>query len=151
MQNNDNEINVLKKYSRFFLILFLLIGIGIGLHFFFFHTYDKTYKQALLIGMGVPKDEFKKLNSIMGEKELEKIINKYNNSPQAYMIDENEKGDKKVFDSKMHRANFHAHTTISDGQMEVEEFLSQAAEYADEVKQQFPNEKYPYITCFNWP
>lgn len=145
MPNNNKEINVLKKYSRLFLILFLLVGFGTGIHFFFFHTYDKSYKETLLIGMGKPKQEFKKLNSIMGEKELEMIVKRYNDFPHAYMIDKQERGDRKVFDSKLHRANFHAHTTISDGKMEVEDFLTQAAEYADEVKKEFPNEQYPYI------
>ena len=65
MPNNNDEINILKKYSRIFLTLFLLIGIGMGIHFFFFHTYDKSYKQALLTGMGIPTQEFKKLNSIL--------------------------------------------------------------------------------------
>lgn len=143
--NNTNEISILKKFSQLFFVLFLLIGFGTGIHFFYCHTYDKEYKEALLIGMGEQKENVKKLNSIMGEKELEMIIKKYNNYPQAYRIDEEEKDDRKVFDTKLHRANFHAHTTVSDGQMEVEDFLTQAAEYADEVKKEFPKEKYPYI------
>lgn len=108
---------------------------------------DKEYKKALLTDMGYSQKDVSKLGSVVGEKELTKIIQMYNKNATVYMIDENEKGDRKVFDAMKHRANFHCHTVNSDGSMTISELLNQAAKYANKVKLNNPKEKYPYIVA----
>lgn len=108
---------------------------------------DKEYKKTLLTEMGYSQKDVSKLDSVVGEKELTKIIKMYNENATAYQIDDKEKGDRKVFNAMNHRANFHLHTVNSDGSMTIPELLNQAAKYANKVKLNNPNEKYPYIVA----
>lgn len=120
----------------------ILILIWISL---FFLPCDVAYKQAILKSSGHPEYTMKNMRSIMGEKELVRLIKKYNNHPEKYQTDLFEKGDQEGVKRLSYRAGLHSHTTFSDGNLTPEETLNQAAEYADKVKAKYPFEKYPMV------
>lgn len=106
---------------------------------------DKAYKQDLINTSGHPEYTLKNMKSIIGEKELTKVIKKYDNHPEKYQSDRYEKKDLEGVKQLTYRAGLHSHTTFSDGSLTPEEMLNQAADYADKVKAKHPFEKYPMI------
>ena len=139
-----------KNFLVLFILLFLFVAIigGVG---YLISTMsnqpiiDNEYKQALLVGLGQQNGDVKKLESIVGEEEFKLIVEKYNNNPKAYQIDDKVKGDKKLVENLTHRINLNTTTKTSEGSLSVEELLTQAATYADKVKAKNPKEKYPYV------
>jgi len=107
--------------------------------------YDKEYKEELIKASGHHEYTLKNMQSIMGEKELTKVIKKYNKHPEKYQSDWHEKGDRLGVEKLTYRAGLHNHTVFSDGRLTPLEMLNQAAEYGDAVKKKHPFEKYPII------
>lgn len=139
-----------KNFIGLIIIFLLLIAVIGGVGFLISSMSNKSvidneYKQALLVGLGQQNGDVKKLESIVGEEEFKLIVDKYNNNPKAYQIDERVKGDKKYVENLTHRINLNTTTKISEGSISVEELLNQAASYADKVKAKNPKEKYPYV------
>lgn len=147
-----------KKKKKNFLGLFIVLvffiaiigGIGFVINMLMNKpVLDQEYKQALLVGIGQPNGDIKKLSSIVGEEEFKLIVEKYNNDYKAYQVDEKEKGDKKLVENLTHRINLNTHTNMSVGAITTEELLTQAASYADKVKAKYPKEQYPYVIALN--
>ena len=107
--------------------------------------YDREYKKDLIKASGHKEYTMKNMQSVMGEKELTKVIKRYNKHPEKYQSDKYERGDRLGVEKLTYRAGLHSHTTFSDGKMTPEETLNQAAEYANRVKKKYPFEKYPMI------
>lgn len=134
-------------FKKSFLLKVAIVFLMSGLSLSCVASQDLEYKKILIKNSSMPEKSVKSLDSIVGEKELVKIIKRYDNNETAYMIDEFQRDDMKVFSSCRSRANFHMHTTSSDGTMSVEELLNQAAEYADKCSAQNPKEKYPFVVA----
>lgn len=139
-----------KNFLGLFILLFVFVAIIGGVVFLISSmsnkpVIDNEYKQALLVGLGQQNGDVKKLESIVGEEEFKLIVEKYNNNPKAYQIDEKVKGDKKLVENLTHRINLNTTTKVSEGSIAIEELLTQAASYADKVKAKNPKEKYPYV------
>lgn len=131
-----------KKYLNIIVTTLMLI---ITSQTSFAFNQDKAYKEALIKSSGHPEYTMKNMKSVIGEKELTKVIKKYNNHPEKYQADLFQKGDKEGVKRLTYRAGLHSHTSFSDGTLTPEETLNQAAEYADKVKAKHPFEKYPMI------
>lgn len=127
------------------LVVFIIVIITGYIIYDNFYPYDLEYKKELLKSSANPEYTLKNMKLIMGEKELTKVIKRYDKHPEKYMSDINEKGDKKGIQNLTYRAGLHSHTVFSDGSLTPEETLNQAAEYADKVKEKYPFEKYPMI------
>jgi predicted metal-dependent phosphoesterase TrpH len=110
-----------------------------------FSQEDVQYKKAIIESSGHKEYTMENMKSIIGEKELEKIIKKYNKKPYKYWTNKEEFLDEKGLSDLTYRASFHSHSTYSDGKATPVEILSQAASYADRVKAKHPFEKYPMI------
>ena len=112
------------------------------------YNLDKSYKEALVRDSGNANYTVKNMAPILGEKELTKIIKKYDNHPEYFIADVNEKGDQIGVKELTYRGGFHSHTTASDGKMEPIDALEQARDYAQKVKSKHPFRKYPVILAY---
>jgi len=132
-----------KVFEKFFItVLTLILTSQIGHSFV---LYDREYKKAIIKSSGHNEFTLKNMQSVMGERELTKVIKKYNKHPEKYQSDWYEKDDQLGVKNLTYRAGLHSHTVFSDGRLTPEEMLNQAAEYADKVKKAHPFEKYPII------
>lgn len=86
---------------------------------------DKQYYEKLAQGIGLKKGEEYKLSSIVGGKQLKKLLSEYD--PKHFVIGENFEGLK----NGTYRVNLHNHTNASDGKMTIQELLEQAKNIAD--------------------
>ena len=90
----------------------------------YLHPKDAAYKKLLQKGL---QESFgilcniKDLNAVAGPVELKNIIKKL--KPKHYEVGDN------------FRANFHLHTTASDGSLTPEEFLEKSCSWADKIFQ----------------
>lgn len=138
----------MKKYLLKFVLTAVFINSAIFLCCGFDFMQDYQYKATLVKDSGNPNYKIENMKSIIGEKELTKIIKKYDKHHEYFMADIYEKGDQKGVKNLTYKAGFHSHTTASDGQMTPLEALNQAAEYGDKVKAKHPFEKYPIILAY---
>lgn len=83
-------------------------------------------------------DEYEKLEAIAGKDEFLAFLRYAENNPELYTGDDN---NFKNVEEGIFQANFHIHTTNSDGRMDVSEFLNMAARYADKVASIHPGKK----------
>lgn len=130
-------------FKLFLISLIAQISIFLGCGFCF--QPDIAYKKELIKDSGNKDYKLQNMKSIVGEKELTKIIKKYDKHPEYYISDKNTKGDQLGVKELTYRAGLHSHTTFSDGKLTPLETLNQAAEYADKVKAKYPTEKYPMV------
>ena len=105
---------------------------------------DIEYKQQLLEALGISPKEHLSVRSIVGQKEFEYILKKYNEMPEVYSTNlvTDESGNIKlqnVINCK-YRANLHTHTINSDGKMSVKELLDAAAKYSDRIEKKIEKE-----------
>ncbi len=96
---------------------------------------DIEYKKQILKDCGNDSYTLENLSPIVGPDELAKFIKANNNNPDIYTPSEENRKNGKF------RANFHIHTTNSDGSLTVEELLNTALDYAKTL----PENKYMYI------
>lgn len=101
---------------------------------------DLQYKNELVQSSGVKSYTVEKLYPIMGPYEIEEFIKENSDNfriytPSAWNI------EKGIF-----QANFHAHTTNSDGKLSLVEYLDAAADYANKLE---PKKFYIAITDHN--
>ena len=88
---------------------------------------DKQYYETLAKSIGLnPGEEFK-LSSVVGSKQLEKLINNF--TMQDFTVGKNLEGVK----NNIYRVNLHNHTQASDGKLSVEAFLEQSRKWADRI------------------
>ena len=137
-----------KKLLTSFLVLFLLCATVLLIYCcnLFAITYkihlkdDIQYKNELVKSSKNPDYTVDKLKSIMGPYEIEEFIKENDKNPEIYTPSEDNL-KKGIFN-----ANFHAHTTNSDGKLELTEYLDLAAEYANKIA---PKPFYIAITDHN--
>lgn len=99
---------------------------------------DVNYKKALLQGMGENPDEYDKLSSIVGKQELIDFLIEHEHTPEIYTPMD----DFANVRNKKFQANFHIHTTNSDGLMTVEKLLELGARYGDSIAKINPDKKF---------
>lgn len=138
----------MKKYLLKFVLTAIFVNSSILLGCGFCNQQDYQYKVTLVKDSGNPNYKVENMKSILGEKELVKIVKKYDKHHEYFMADVYEKGDQKGVKNLTYKAGFHSHTTASDGKMTPLEALNQAAEYGDKVKAKHPFEKYPIILAY---
>lgn len=123
----------------FLIFVFIFIGCILGLKYKQVHAHscvdntpimDLEYKTSIVEKSKNKDYKVENLRPLVGEKELTEFIVKNDNNPDIY----NPK-------SKKFRANFHAHTTCSDGKMSVKEFMDKAQRHAKKL----PDGEYLYI------
>lgn len=102
---------------------------------------DIEYRKKLMGNAGLNPVKQYMLRSIIGPQEIKSILKRFDDNPDIYSVGEK---DKNIINHKM-RANLHIHTTSSDGSLTVTELLDKAAEYANKVKSDFPNETEPFV------
>lgn len=102
-----------------------------------FYPADKFYRQKLMLNAGNNPDEFYKIRSIVGAAEIKSIMSKFNDNDDFYSVGVNDENIAK----KLIRANLHIHTDASDGFITVDELLTKAANYSDEVVLAHPSFK----------
>lgn len=132
------------KIKNIILSILLFLGIAV-LPCFADEQYDLGYKKALIQASGHPEYTLEKMQIIIGEEELEKVIKEYNDKPYKYWSDKKVFGDEIGLKELTFRASLHSHTTASDGKLTPVETIRMAAKYANKVKKQNPDEKYPMI------
>lgn len=98
---------------------------------------DVQYYKTLAHELGLRRKEEYKLMSVVGKQQLSSIIK--NAKPEDFNIGGNLEGVKNL----TFRINLHNHTQASDGKMNVEEFLDQAAKYADKIAEKYPKDSRP--------
>lgn len=101
---------------------------------------DEQYKNELVRLSGDKSYTVDKLDSIMGPYEIEDFIKRHSEHFAIYT--------PSFWNTKTGRfqANFHAHSTKSDGTLTVQEYLDMAADYADKMA---PEKFYMAITDHN--
>ena len=134
----------MKKFLTGILLTTVLMFVN-GQVGYSFGMQDKAYKEELVRTSGHSEYTLKNMKAIMGEKELIKVIKKYDKHPEKYQSDLYKKGDMEGVKRLTYRAGLHSHTTFSDGSLTPEETLNQAAEYGNKVKEKHPFEKYPMV------
>lgn len=100
---------------------------------------DETYANKLLQSLNVKAPNADILSPILGGEKYKAIIQAFSDSPQAYtsgpsLLSKVEDGyplDGVI--NRTFRISAHNHTTHSDGKLNIERFLNQAAAYADQV------------------
>jgi len=121
-----------KLVKILFIIVALLCVIGAGVFIYRniqrYHIDspmpDIEYKKAILRDSHNMKYTLEALRPLMGPEELTEFIKKNDDNPQIYTpSDEN-------IETGKYGANFHIHTTMSDGVKTVEERMREAQEYA---------------------
>lgn len=80
---------------------------------------DLDYKEQIIKDSNLPNLTIEELSSIVGPYELMDFIKKNNNNPSIYTPTD-----------KNFQANFHSHTTVSDGSLEPAELLDLAQNHA---------------------
>ena len=122
----------MKKYIKFsigFVILFTILFGSWNLYRYHINSPmpDIEYKKALLKGSHNITYTLEALRPVMGPEELKEFIKNNDNNPQIYTPSlENRKNG--IF-----RANLHTHTTMSDGEPDVEYRLDSAQHYAQRL------------------
>jgi len=106
---------------------------------------DCKYITQIAREIHLPEQEEYKLNSIIGEKQLEFIIKSASreNFNPTEIIKHSQiytKSDLEALAKKGFKLNLHIHTKHSDGRMSVKELLDKAAEYADIVNKETGND-----------
>ena len=101
---------------------------------------DKEYKELIVKTSGHSEYNVEKLYSIMGPYEIEDFIKKNSGNPNIYTP------TGWNLRNGIFQANFHAHTTNSDGKYVLIEYLNEAADYADKIS---PKKFYIAITDHN--
>ena len=144
---------VMKKVFYIFAIIFIVFGItykcfdfvyGVELYSLpSFKTYIKSdleYKDQIIRSSNIPDLSLENLSPIVGPYELMNFITENSKNPDIYSpSDENIK-------NKVFQANFHSHTTNSDGSLTVQEMLDLAENYAQSIA---PKPFYLAITDHN--
>ena len=99
---------------------------------------DEQYKRDLMVGLHQNPEEFHKLDTIVGREEFLSFLRYAQDKPELYC---GEKDD--FFNSReaIFQANFHIHSTNSDGVMSVREFLDLGAKYADKFAEKNKGQK----------
>ncbi len=104
---------------------------------------DINYRKNILnqIGnlFGYDKNDYAVLRPIIGKEELSSIIKEARGDEKFYKqgkrlqkwVQDTESAEN--IDKLLYRANLHIHTTASDGKLNVQELLDDAAEYADKI------------------
>lgn len=136
----------MKKYK--FLIVFSLLFAVIICAFFCVpkNTYkqyiksDNEYKELLIKGANNKDYKIENLKSIAGPYEIEKFIKKNSDNIEIYSP------TQWNIKNGIFRANFHAHTTNSDGKLTLVEYLDLAQDYANKIA---PKKLYIAITDHN--
>lgn len=92
---------------------------------------DIEYKKEIIQDSNNKEYTLESMQSIAGPEELKDFITKNNLNPQMYIPSANniKNGD--------FRANFHIHTTSSDGTLTIEQLLNQAELYAEKIHKPF--------------
>ncbi len=138
-------------YTCAILIILSLFSLNIseyiyGLEYLFRPSYklfvksDLDYKNQIIKLSKLPELTIEDLVSIVGPYELEEFISKNTNNPEVY-TPSIENRENKVF-----QANFHSHTTKSDGKLTVQQMLDLANDYAKTIA---PKPFYIAITDHN--
>ncbi len=99
---------------------------------------DILYKKSLLKGFGLNEDNFQQLEAIAGKEEILDFLQRHQEEAETYGTGDNFSGVK----DKSFQANFHIHTTNSDGLMSVERLLELGAQYADALAAKRPGQKF---------
>lgn len=102
---------------------------------------DVAYRKKLMLNAGKNPEEYYKLRSIIGVRELKTFIKQYSEDESVYSVGVN---DENILNKKI-RANLHIHTLASDGFMSTEELLEKARIYADEAAKIPEFKKEPFI------
>ena len=120
-----------KLYLKIVIVLFLIFSLGYTAAYLNSKRYeinspmmDFEYKKSIIKSSKNPFYTIEKLRPLMGEEELTKFIKDNNNNEQIYTP------TKDNLLNGTFRANLHNHTTNSDGELTVEEFLDKAQLYA---------------------
>lgn len=92
---------------------------------------DKAYKREIIGKSPSNTYTLENMKSIVGPKELAAFISKNDMSPAIY-TPSNDNTRNGTF-----RANFHIHTTNSDGTLTINELLDQAEAYAESIHKTF--------------
>jgi len=90
---------------------------------------DIDYKKALLRGLGCSSQDYHLLDAVAGSEEFVAFLKKHQNEPLTYAMTD----DFTNVRDKTFGANFHIHTTNSDGIMTVSQLLNLAAAYGDSL------------------
>lgn len=101
---------------------------------------DYAYIKNLAKHIGLKEGEEFRLNSIMGKSQLKKLLDEF--SHKDFGIGEDFEGVRNL----TYRVNLHNHTTCSDGNLSVAEFLEQACKYADRIAKNTPDDGKPPFT-----
>ncbi len=101
---------------------------------------DEQYKQEIIKDSEIKDLKEEHLISIVGPYELAKFIKDNDKNPQIY----HPSMENRI--NKTFQANFHSHTTNSDGKVSVQEMLDMANEYAQKIA---PKSFYLAITDHN--
>ena len=106
---------------------------------------DEKYKKALIQELNLNLDDYHKLDAIVGPNEFETFLRNHQNNPLAYA----QTDDFTNVREGNFRANFHIHTTNSDGLMKVEDLLNLAEEYGQSLTDKKGEKFYFAITDHN--
>lgn len=130
----------MKKYLKIFLV-FIVIIVGVialqnSRYALSAPMQDLFYKMSIIRDSQNFDYKLENLRPLVGERELTKFIKNNDKNPDIYTPNEYN------IANGIFRANFHMHTTNSDGQSTVQEFFDMAQQYAEE---HIPNNEYMYI------
>lgn len=101
---------------------------------------DLDYKKKMSSDAG--NFSIKDFEIVMGPQELEQYLRKFNPDFHNYAYGQYNPPKGTYLSQKKLRANLNLHSLISDGNMNVKNILNEAAEYADELAKDHPNQKY---------
>lgn len=113
------------------IIIFVIAGALCNIYIFRFKIsvpmQDIEYKKSIIKESGNLTYTLENLRPLVGKEELAEFIKKNDVSPNIYSI------DRENIVNGGYRANFHIHTTNSDGAVPVEIRLNEAQKYAESV------------------
>ena len=143
----------MRKFLHIFAIIFIFCGLTFkcfdyiyGSEFYTIPSFksfvksDLEYKKRLISNANIKGLSLEKLAPIVGPYELEDFITKNSKNPQIYTP------SKENIENKTFQANFHSHTTNSDGALSPKEMLDLANNYAKTIA---PKPFYIAITDHN--